>query len=425
LIGAFTNPDNGETISSRLLSSTSVAGKAGDITVTTRRLLIQDGGEVATDSLVRRFNGQFIPGVGAGGNITVDATESIELVGSAERNRNVTSGLFASTSTPGNAGKVTITTGKLIIRDRAEISVISQKSPLLSNPYKLGNAGEINVTANSIVLDGKGRLTSNSDAGRGGNINLQVRDLLLMRRGSLISANAGTLQTPGDGGNINVNAPKGFIVGVPLENNDITANAFADTGGRVTIEAKSIFGFVPRSRAELVRLLGEDPNKLNPNNLPTNDITAISQLNPSLSGTVEIKTPDVDASQGIVELPTTPVDVSQQITSACSPGKNAVRSSLIASGRGGISPTPMDTLTDDAVLTDWIQLPVNRENHSAKIQPHTEQDTVSGKLGDRSDQIIEAQGWVVAPNGNVVLVAQAPTVTPHSVALQSAVCGVH
>ncbi|MHC5720947.1 MAG: filamentous hemagglutinin N-terminal domain-containing protein, partial [Nostoc sp.] len=110
------------------------------------------------------------------------------------------------------------------------------------------------------------------------------------------------------GGNITIKA--GFIVAAPLENSDITANAFSGSGGKIAITAKNIFGFVPRTRAEVERL---EPKEINPNNLLTSDITAFSQQNPLLSGTVQINSPDVDPSKTLVQLPVNLVDASQQI----------------------------------------------------------------------------------------------------------------
>ena len=46
--------------------------------------------------------------------------------------------------------------------------------------------------------------------------------------------------TGGDGGNIDIDSD--FIVAVPEENSDITANAFQGKGGRVQITAQGIFG---------------------------------------------------------------------------------------------------------------------------------------------------------------------------------------
>lgn len=415
LIGSDNLPD---TITG-LIGINAGQGKASDITIRTGKLRILNGARVTAESSATIRNSGIIASQGQGGNITVNARELVEIAGSLKLG--TPSSLLAKTRNAQNAGTVNITTGKLIVRDRGEISV---SVGAFINPVNSGTPGQLNINANYILLENQGQLTSETLSGQGGDINLQVQDLLLMRRDSVISTNAGTPQTPGDGGNITINAPNGFIVATPLENSDITANAFADTAGKVIINAKSIFGFVPRTRADLVKLLGtENPEELNPARLPTNDITAFSQQNPSLSGTVQINTPDVDPSKSLVELPTNPVDASRQIASSCNYSRNTEISSLVVTGRGGITPSPTDTLMDDAVLADWIKLPVDRKNLTSNIQPYIEENTETRPSGDRSGQIVEAQGWVVDGNGNVVLVAQVSTVH-HSQGLKPAACGV-
>lgn len=115
---------------------------------------------------------------------------------------------------------MTLTTGQLIIKDGAAITVSSQARKnviYIGDPNNLGKAGYLNITARSILLDNKGKLISNSESGKGGNITLQVQNLLLMRRESQITTNAGTTGLGGDGGNIIINAPNGFIVATPWE----------------------------------------------------------------------------------------------------------------------------------------------------------------------------------------------------------------
>ncbi|MEH2107207.1 two-partner secretion domain-containing protein [Nostoc sp.] len=425
VIGNFTDPNTGSITSSGLFSSTVVAGKAGDITINTRRLRIQDGGQVATDSIASNQNSQLIPGTGAGGNLTVNASDSVELIGTSS---GLSSGLFASTNTSGDAGKVTITTGKLIIQDGAEVTVSSQVDQNYKYPgdgYILGKAGDVDINARSIFLDTKGKLTSSSDSGKGGNITLQVRDLLLMRRNSQISTNAGA---NGDGGNITIKAPNGFLVATPFGNNDITANAFSGSGGKITITAKNLFGFVPPTRADVQRL---DPKEIDPNNLPTSDITAFSQQNPSLNGTVQINSPDVDPSKGLVELPVNLVDGSQQIAAGCDSGGKTGRSSFIATGRGGLVADPTQPLiAEDAVLADWITLSPESQKRTSGIQKkavvqaqrNTEEKSQKANFVNEPTQIVEAQGWVIDANGNVVLVAQVPTASPHNSSLTATSC---
>ncbi|MEH2168944.1 MAG: filamentous hemagglutinin N-terminal domain-containing protein [Nostoc sp.] len=399
-----------------LFSTTFGDGNAGKITIKTGRLRIQDGAGVSSDSTMSDNQ----PAKGNGGALTVEASDSIELIGVSTNG--TASNLGAGTLSFGDAGKVTITTGRLIVRDGAEIVVSSIGN--VSNP---GKAGDLNITAGSILLD-NGKLTSNSESGLGGNITLQLRDLLLMRHESKITTNA---RGNGDGGNITINAPNGFLVASPLGNNDITANAVSGSGGKITITAKNIFGFVPPTRADVQRL---DPKEIDPSNLPTSDITAFSQQNPSLNGTVQINSPDADPSKGLVELPVNLVDASQQIVADCNSGGKIARSSFITTGRGGLVADPTQPLiADDAVLADWIALPPESQNRGGGIQKravvqaqrNTEGKSQKVNSVNEPTQIVEAQGWVMDANGNVVLVAQVPTESPHNSSLTATSCAAH
>ncbi|MBD2497451.1 S-layer family protein [Nostoc sp. FACHB-280] len=429
LIGGVFEPGANRSIATALVSDTVGDGHAGDITVNTSRLRLKNGAAISAGSSGNVINlnsstSTFIPARGNGGNITINASDSVEITGILAVG--FPSNLSARTRGPGAAGTVTVNTAKLLIRDGG-IAVTSQIPRLQpgtqyqGNVNELGTAGAINVNAGSILLDEKGQITSNSQGGGGGDITLQVQDVLLLRRNSQISTNAGTARTPGNGGNITINAPNGFIVATPQGNNDITANAFSGAGGRIIINANNIFGFVPRTRTDLVQLLGtEDSRQLNPSRLPTSDITAFSQQNPSLNGTIQINTPDVDPSRGLLELPAEPFDASRQIATYCKPGGKFKRGSLIATGKGGIAPSPTDPFMDDSVLVNWITLDGESENSVSHVPHHISKQKLDSVTLET--QIVPAQGWVQDGKGNVTLVAQAPTVTPHSPLLNPVSC---
>ncbi|MEH2356846.1 filamentous hemagglutinin N-terminal domain-containing protein [Nostoc sp.] len=431
LIGNSTTPD--AIFSSGLFSSTFGGGRSGDITINTRVLRIQNGATISTESSGDFSISGFKPATGNGGNLTVNASESVEIKGKPKTGN--PSSIFASTLGSGNAGQVTISTEKLILEDEAVINVSSQllKPSIYEGEVpNLGSAGDLTVNAGSILLDSKGKLTSDSESGQGGNIALQVRDLLMMRRNSQISTNAGA---NGDGGKITIYAPNGFLVATPFENNDITANANFGSGGKITITAKNIFGFVPRTRTDLEKLLNtKDPDQLKPSELPSSDITAFSQQNPSLNGTIQINSPDADPSKGLVELPVNLVDASQQIAASCSSGGKIARNSFITTGRGGLVADPTEPLiADDAVLADWIALPPENQNRAGGIQKravvqaqrNTEEKSQKVNSVNEPIQIVEAQGWIIDANGNVVLVAQVPTQSPHNSSLTATSCAAH
>jgi filamentous hemagglutinin family protein len=375
----------GEQVYSRLTARTSGQGNAGNLTINTEKLLIQDGGQVSADTLSLAL--------GTGGKLDVNASNSVAVSGAAKDS--FPSRLSATTNNVRSAGNLTIDTPTLIVRDGAQITVSSTKA---------GNAGNLVIKSRVLRLDNHGILQATTESGEGGNIEVRSQDLLLMRRGSEISTTAGSQGAGGNGGNIAIDTR--FLVGAPGENSDITANAFTGKGGQVTINAQ-IFGLVLRSREELQRIL---PSTLDPRLLSTNDITAISQANPNLNGQVTINAPDIDPNRGLVTLPT--AFVTPQVTQSCRSRVSRASSEFIVTGRGGVPPNPGEALSSDAVQVGLVTLNPGSDKpaNSHAVQPSS------------PTTITEAQGWIVDRAGNVTLVAEAPTISssyPQGVALQS------
>ncbi|MEH2169228.1 MAG: filamentous hemagglutinin N-terminal domain-containing protein [Nostoc sp.] len=388
-------------IPSGLFSATYGAQNAGSIIINTGKLRIEEGAAISTNSegILEGFSNRylFIPATGNAGDLIVNASESVELIGTSANGSSLSS-LFAGTQGPGNGGNLTLTTGRLVIKDGAVITVSSEfgKNFIYQGDVpNLGLAGELNVSARSILLD-KGKLTSNSESGKGGDIVVQVQDLLLMRRNSQISTEAGGDKT---GGNFTLNMPDGFIIATPNENSDIITNAFIGTGGKITITAFGVFGMVVRDREELVRLLEtNDPSQLDPRRLSTNDITSFSQTGFSIEGITKLHFTGV-------ELPTNLVDASQLFDTICSPRSKQQANSFIITGRGGLPFNPKDILSPDAVEVDWVTLnPSTREGKSPPviIKPTTA----------TPKPIVEAIGWVRNAKGELELTANALT-KPH------------
>jgi large exoprotein involved in heme utilization and adhesion len=342
--------------------------------IETGRLVIQDGAQASVST------GR----AGDAGRLTVRASE-VELTGTSK------DGYFPSTlqarveqGSQGNGGDLTIETGQLIVRDRAQVTVSNQGT---------GNAGNLDVAARSIRLENQGAILAETASAQGGNITLQVQDLLLMRNNSLVSTTAGTAGAGGNGGNIDIDAD--LLVAVPTENSDIAANAFEGSGGNINIATQGIFGLEFREQ--------QAPD--------TSDITASSDF--GVDGTVEINTPDVDPSQGLVSLPVVPVDT--EVAQTCTPGGSQDQSEFLVTGRGGLPPNPGETLNTDAVQVDLVTL-------KPEVAQPTTTAVSTSPANSTPTPIVEATGWAITANGEVILTANAPRVTPHSSWQKTANC---
>ncbi|MDZ8105798.1 MAG: S-layer family protein [Nostoc sp. DedQUE12a] len=356
---------NSAPMGTRISSTAFSTGNAKTITLDTSRLHLLDGGAITTSSFA----------AGNGGDIRINATESIEIIGSKNvitnsgiPNSGITSSVLSlsptlqrrfnvSYSIPvGNAGTVNITTPNLTLQDGGAVSVTNDGS---------GNGGSINLTADSIQLKNQALIQAKTASGDGGNISLGVGKLLQLRDNSQITATAGG---NGNGGNVNINSP--IIVG--LENSDIIANALQGRGGNIQITTQGIIGlqYRPQLTAE-------------------NDITASSQF--GVSGTVQINNIGIDPNSGLIELPENLTDSSQQIAIGCSANTG---SSFVATGRGGVPQNPTQQLRSDRTWSDIRDLSAYR-----KI------GNVTAQIPASPEVIFQATSWYRNPQGKIELVA--------------------
>ncbi|MEQ9001122.1 MAG: S-layer family protein [Coleofasciculus sp. B1-GNL1-01] len=379
-------------------------GQGGNLMISTQALRINQG-QITTDTLDS----------GQGGNLRVTVSEVIQLMDTQtdvqvfeiltveEKSGDVIvatvssdqffDGLSASSLGSGNAGNVIVATPLLIIEDGSGISV---------NSSGLGAAGTVEIEAGSVQLQ-NGLITSRTTSGNGGNLTLYIEDILLLRDGSQISSTAGTAQAGGDGGNITINA--GVIAAIPNENSDITANAFSGQGGNITITTQGLYNFAIRSREEIQALLKtDDLSQFDPSQLLSNDISAISQTSTQLSRIPTLNLQGIDPVGGLVELPTDFVDVTRLVSqNLCFATQD---SEFIITGRGGLPLSPDEVLPPDTVVEDLGTL-VSHPGTSAHPDAET-MENLSVSNTQPPKQIIEAQGWIKTPDGQIILVAEVP-----------------
>jgi filamentous hemagglutinin family protein len=372
---------------SLIAAGTVGSGKGGDVTLNARRLIVRDGGAIGASTL----------GAGQGGNVTVTASESVEIAGITRDARfpstiGTASGdllyqnFFGLEPASGAAGSLSITTGRLSVRDGAAVSVQS---------YGTGSAGSINVVADSIALNTQATIDGTTVSGTGANINLRSRDIQL-RRNSRITTDAGAAE----GGNITLNSD--ILVG--QNNSDITANAKSAQGGRVNVNVPNILGFAAASREQIKSRLALSDDEfaalqVSPTSeLPTSDIAAISQSSgPALQGTVTFSASGVNPGQGLVELPQNVVNPAALI--AANPCTKGTESAFSVTGKGGVPPSPDDTLSNAASPWTWVE----EAGSSATDKVPDVTDRQAREIPAR--EVVPARGWVVNARGEVMLVA--------------------
>ncbi len=322
-------------------------GKAGNLMIDTPSLTVKDGGVITTSTL----------GAGDAGNLTILATDQVDVSGTiinGSSKGGLSSNAFQGV---GNGGNITITTGKLTVNNGATINVSTFD---LSNRFVSGRgaAGNLQIQANYIFLDHNSLLNAATTAGNRSNINLLSQNILL-RHGSLITTDAAV---NANGGNITINTDTLAL----LENSNITANAIKGRGGNIFINTQGNFL------------------------APNSEITASSEF--GVNGDIKINSPDTDTVKGLFALSTQVVDISRLISRSCS---NRTQDKFYITGKGGLGSSPLESLTSSTGIADL----------GAEI-PHRKVGLINvpSMLGKSQFPILEATNWVINEQGKTILV---------------------
>jgi len=376
------DPATGLGVVTLSLSTESVGGAAGNMTITTRALNLQDGARISSST----------GGFGAAGNLDIDASERVDITGSlsgiftaASANATGNAGTL-SVTTPllrmsggvidsttvgdGNAGIVTANVGALNMSAGAQIRSFSGGFDETNNNALVvgsGNAGSVNVIASGAATisggaDGRpsGLLAETRGSGAGGNVNLQAFTLTMtdgatisssslgdgvagnirVELGDSLEMNGGVIATravTSDGGNIEVLAPRL----IRLAGSQITTSVESGVGGGGNIFIDPQFVLLQDSQIIANAFGGPGGNiKIIAGQLiadPATIISASSAL--GIDGAVNIDAPDTDVSAGLAILSAAYLDASSLMRAGCSAARAGL-SSLVEVGRGGLPPDP-------------------------------------------------------------------------------------
>ncbi|MDV2991800.1 MAG: hypothetical protein N4J56_001454 [Chroococcidiopsis sp. SAG 2025] len=380
-------------------------GKGGDITLNAGNLFLRDGAQINTVS----------EGRGSAGNIAIDVKDRIAIDGvhtiqTAQGEQTFASGVFSSLLSTTQELQGERKGGDISIKARSLF--LSNSGQLNSSSAGQGDAGDIDVDVRSLELNYGGIFAQSLFTGNGGDIELRASKSVRLRNGSQISTSAGGLEQGGNGGNITINSP--LVIANANGNNDITANAFRGSGGKIEINAQGIFGLTRIDGETLLSLLGTDIPSAEDfdrvfNQLSSNDVVAISLSDPSLSGNVSFNTADIDPSRDIVELPTGLVDASSLVAAGCPSG---AENRFTVAGRGGLPPAPADKLSSDALLTDWATLQTPDTQNRAAVETTTPVATNTTPTPP-VETITEATSWQYDRNGAIILTSGDTTSSSH------------
>lgn len=425
--------------SSRTLSNISSltyrSGEAGDISVQTGKLSLRDGGVLIS----------LTADAGEGGDVVIDATESVELLG-IQPNVGAPSGISAATIGSQKAGSLEINTRRLILKDGGRVdsstvasgpagsltinaadsvevkgaaqsfdipslvtSSASVEDPRFRGTFGIpgilgltGESGAVTVNTGRLsVSDGALITVRNDGTGRAGTLQINANSIDLDNQGGITASTA-----QGDGGGISLQLQDLLL----LQNNgNITASAGGTgEGGNITIEADLLAALGNSSISADAEQDQGGKIFVNAQGVflsPDSRLSA-SGGNPQLDGTVNVNTPELNFSRAAtqpVEGPQTP-----QVSSTCGGRATDEAGSFVNAGDGGLPPEPTQPLSGD---TTW--------------RGHRPQDETRQTLKELDDEVAldempEAQGWVSNGDGTVRLVANIPGASPQNASTSAA-----
>lgn len=342
-------------------------------------------------------------GNGQGGTIAVNASDTIELTGSEPipifGGFSVYTSLISGTAGTGTSGDIKVKTGRLNLQNRAQLSASSVGT---------GKGGNIDVQADSLSLtSGASIIAISTGEGLAGNISLKLNRDLTANNGNIFASAARSL-----GGEIKISASNIRLSG----NSDIRTNVSSGVGkgGDIFLSADAIFAFddsdiiafAQDGRGGNITLdtpaffgFGYLPNNAaDPASLDGNARVDVNASGQLASGTITI--PDVTFLQNnLTELPSDLINTNTLLANSCIARRDRQQGSFMITGAGALPVRPDDAMTLSYSTGTLRSVP---QAPASKISHDTTHPWRSG------DPIVEPQGAYRLADGQLVLSRECP-----------------
>lgn len=231
-------------------------GNAENLNITTSKLLVDGGAFISANT----------SGKGNGGNMIINATESIKITGQGGKNSEnqpYRSGLFVVGEKPstGDSGSLTINTNKMLVENLAFISVsnnsqgsagglkITTNELLLKNNARFftgrvtegKNVGDLTIKTNTLRIEDASSIQAGA-SGNSGNLNIDAQDVQVSGTGNGGNTPSSlTISTKrdvtGDGGSLNINTQRLLIQKGAFVS---TSTSGLSNGGALNINAEDV-----------------------------------------------------------------------------------------------------------------------------------------------------------------------------------------
>ncbi|MBI3801151.1 MAG: S-layer family protein, partial [Deltaproteobacteria bacterium] len=317
---------DGGFISAQTLSD----GNAGDIEVRVGKLTISNGGVIASSAGSFGPSGDLIGGSGHAGNITVIAIDAISIAG---RDRDgFTSGLFTDAfKGSGDGGHLFVSAPTVTIGDGGEIFAGT-------SPTSTGNAGDIRLEVGRLAITGDADIASSTAGpGRGGDIQVQARQIELTNSKAAITASSSGSR---NAGNIEIHADDTFR----SRNSTVSTSSLHSGGGKIDLSAGQIVELVDSQITTTVQGGTGDAGNItiDPHYVILNNSQVIARAVEGNGGNIHI------GADVFIASPASVVDASSQKGISGTVDIRGVVNTL----SGSLYPLPQEYLRDAALVAD-------------------------------------------------------------------------
>ncbi|WP_149031053.1 filamentous hemagglutinin N-terminal domain-containing protein [Moorena producens] len=343
-------------------------GDGGSLNINTQRLLLQNAGQITANTL----------GKGDAGDVTINASESVQVIGIGVSGENTFSSLIttrADENSTGDGGSLNINTQQLLVEDGGQIT---------ANTFKEGDAGNVTISAKESVkvigigVSGEDTFPSlitsraNPDStGNAGSLKINTQQLLV-EDGAQVSVST---FAQGDGGSLTINASESVqVIGVSADgkfSSGIFSQANPDStakGGSLIIKTQQLLvkdgaqisvstfaqgdgGSLTIETKEPVQVIGKSPD----GKFPSGIFAQASEDSTGKEGSLKINTQQLLVLDGgrigttidarVIEnsltfLPDNQIDTTTLLSNSCIFRSREQPGSLIITGNGGLPPAP-------------------------------------------------------------------------------------
>jgi large exoprotein involved in heme utilization and adhesion len=411
-------------------------GTGGNVTISTQGLRIKDGADLSA----------LTAGMGNAGNLTVTATDKIEVKGTGPDGFPSTINALVRSTATGNGGNLNLNAPSILVTNKGELTVETVGN---------GRAGNLRIDTQRLRVTNDAVVSASTSSpnpdGRGGNLTINAKDALQLRnQGRIVAESTGAAPA----GDITINtgrltATDGTIAtstersaggAITITANDIRLFKDSDIttrvasgaggGGDITLTANSIVAFDDSDILAFARdgqggditfntraFFGENyrpaPKGTDPVTLDHNDRVDINA-----SGAVEgvITLPDTSAVQNnLTPLSENQIDTNSLIASSCIARRyEPQRGSFFITGTGGIPFRPGDAYVMRYETGTVRGVPAEEAGGDKKEASSAQSSVTVSNTNEHSNHttrrrwkmgapIIEPTGIYQLPNGELIM----------------------